>query len=81
MNYLNAAIRVLAEAASPLTSREIVDEAIRRGLVEPKGKTPEATMSARLYTYLQREPSSRIGRAYQPGQGRAGRNSVRCFLE
>lgn len=49
MDYLRAAETVLAAAREPMTVQAITAEAIRRRLLQPPGKTPAATMSARLY--------------------------------
>jgi hypothetical protein len=49
MTYFEAALTVLRRARRPLTTREIVVLAIKGRLIEPEGKTPEATMSAELY--------------------------------
>jgi HB1, ASXL, restriction endonuclease HTH domain len=49
MTFLEAAEVVLRTARKPLTVREITETALRRGLLETHGKTPEATMSAALY--------------------------------
>ena len=54
MTYLAAAEGILASVPEPLTVRAITDAAIGRGLLKPTGKTPIATMSASLYTELQR---------------------------
>ncbi len=62
MNYLEAAIRVLAEANEPLHYAEIARRAIVRGFIEPRGKTPEATMGSRLYVDTKRE-DTRLKRA------------------
>ncbi len=42
MTYLDAALTLLREAGRPMTDREIADEALRRGLIAPAGKTPRA---------------------------------------
>ena len=60
-----------------MTAREITEAAVRRGLLKPAGKTPEATMSAALYT---RAEGSRIQRLAEPGSKRAKRGSVRWTL-
>jgi HB1, ASXL, restriction endonuclease HTH domain len=67
-------MEVLRRAGRPLSTREITETALRRGLIETHGKTPHATMSARLY-----EAASRglIEREYRPGPQRAARGSVR----
>jgi hypothetical protein len=75
--YLDAALQVLREAQNPMTSDEITDEAIRRGLLAPNGKTPRRTMSACLYTWVKKAPSAPIERIFTPGPNRAQRGSVR----
>jgi hypothetical protein len=49
-NYLNAAFEVLRRAKGPLHYGEITKEAMARGLIKPKGYTPEATMRGQLNT-------------------------------
>jgi hypothetical protein len=73
MTYLAAAEAVLKTAKRPLTVREITEEALRRQLIEPSGRTPEASMSATLY----RAQSPHIRRSFTDGPNRAARNSVR----
>ena len=74
MTFLEAAEIVLRTAKKPLTVREITDVALRRGLLETRGKTPEATMSAALYRTPDDGP---IRRESSPGPQRAKRGSVR----
>ncbi len=49
-NYLNAAFEVLRRAKAPLHYREITEQAMARGLIKPKGYTPDATMRGQLNT-------------------------------
>ncbi|MBA2450192.1 MAG: winged helix-turn-helix domain-containing protein [Chloroflexi bacterium] len=79
-SYLDAAVAVLEAIGRPLTAREITDEALRRGLIRPAGKTPEATMTARLYVHARDDPTPRVVRLAEPGPTRARRNSVRWAL-
>jgi hypothetical protein len=81
MTYLDAALAVLKTAQRPLTAREIAAEAIRRGLLKPAGKTPEATMSAALYTRSEPATGQRLKRIFEPGPNRARRGSVRWTVE
>jgi hypothetical protein len=74
MTFLQAAEAVLRSAKKPLTADEITTIAVRRGLIETKGKTPAATMSARLYSAPAESP---IRREFKPGKTRAARGSVR----
>ena len=76
MTYSQAALQILQDAAEPLTTQEIVDEALRRRLVAPKGKTPVATMAAILYV----SPPKGVVRIFKKGRVRARRGSVRWSL-
>jgi hypothetical protein len=78
MRYYEAAIEVLKAAKRPLTVREITDQAIKRGLIRPKGKTPAATMSAVLYVRLRNHPD--LVKLEDQGNKRAVRGSVRWTL-
>lgn len=48
MNVLTAAATILQEANEPLHYQEITQRIIAHGLWQPKGKTPDATVNARL---------------------------------
>ncbi len=50
MSVQSAAIQILKEAGKPLHATEIAKLIIEAGLWKSDGKTPEATVSARLYT-------------------------------
>jgi HJR/Mrr/RecB family endonuclease len=54
MTYLEAARAVLQEAGASLHSSEITQRALDQGLIAPRGKTPEATMAAQLYSAIKR---------------------------
>lgn len=75
MIYYEAAIQILRSVQHPLTTREITELAIERGLIKPVGKTPHATMSAALYQRAQSD--SELIKLEDPGNGRAKRGSVR----
>lgn len=75
MTYIEAALTVLRRAKRPLTTREVLDAAIKAGLVVPKGKTPHATMSAALYERAKSDPL--LVKLEKPGPWRAERGSVR----
>jgi hypothetical protein len=66
LTFLGAARQVLEEAGEPLHPRSILERALAAGLVRTGGKTPDATMAARLYTDIQRQgegsPFVRVGR-------------------
>jgi hypothetical protein len=79
-NFLTAAIEILSSTERPLTAREITAEALKRGLLLTAGKTPEATMSARLYVALARDPNCPVRRVAEPARARARRGSVRWTL-
>ncbi len=54
MDIREAAERVLKEARKPLHVREIARIALEKGLWQTRGKTPHATVGARLYTDINR---------------------------
>lgn len=62
--FQEAAHQILTQAGQPLHHREITERALEQGLVETSGKTPAATMSARLSVSVRQEdsPFVRVGR-------------------
>jgi hypothetical protein len=78
MTYYEAALQILSSARHPLSTREITDRAVKRGLVVPRGATPQATMAAVLYSRLGSD--NRLVKIDTPGNGRAMRGSVRWAL-
>jgi hypothetical protein len=78
MTYYEAAIEVLRAAKRPLTTQEITNRAIEKGLITPSGKTPEATMAAVLYVRLPNDPD--LLKLEDRGDRRAKRGSVRWTL-
>lgn len=48
-SFKDAAYEVLRAERRPLSAQEITSAALRRGLLRTAGKTPDATLSARLY--------------------------------
>lgn len=79
LSFFDAAVEVLREVGEPMTTRQLVDQALARGFIAPSGRTPLATMSARLYTGTQKAGSP-IVRLYAEGRQRATRGSVQWAL-
>lgn len=79
-SFLDAAVTILADAGRPLTAKEIVAEALVRGLLVPTGKTPLTSMTARLYTHVRDAEHPRVVRIFEQGSKRAVRGSVRWTL-
>jgi hypothetical protein len=77
MTYVQAAEFVLKSARRSLDVSAIVETALAKGLIQPTGKTPKATMSAALYGLAKASPRGRIRREYLRGVSRAKRGSVR----
>ena len=48
LTCLDAAVKVLEDAKKPLYYKEITRRAISRGMISPKGKTPDATMNSAI---------------------------------
>lgn len=60
MTYMQAALTILAHADRPLTVPELTSVAVAEGLVRPRGKTPDRTMSSVLYRRLAGDPDAPI---------------------
>ena len=58
MNFLDAAYHVLQSTGETLHYREITRRALAQGLIQTKGKTPEATMRAQLGTSVKQATES-----------------------
>jgi DNA-directed RNA polymerase delta subunit len=50
MGFFDAAQKILREAGKSFTAEEITKIAFEKGLIKTSGKTPSATMGARIYT-------------------------------
>lgn len=73
MTFLDAAEAILREEKRPLHFRELARLAIEGGLIESKGKTPDATMGAVLYQQVKRAAGSgEPSRFRSAGRGKFG---------
>ncbi|MDE2103337.1 MAG: winged helix-turn-helix domain-containing protein [Patescibacteria group bacterium] len=70
--YYMIAVSILREEDRPMSAKEIVDEALRRRLLLPTGKTPLNTMAATLFRHtskgdplIRRVRNPRHSRNYQ----------------
>jgi HB1, ASXL, restriction endonuclease HTH domain len=75
MTFLEAALQILGSSRQPLTTREIMERALRQELIDTRGKTPLATMDAVLYRALRTDGD--LVKLDDPGAARAKRGSVR----
>lgn len=55
MTFAEAAYQVLKQTGKPLSAKEITAAALEQGLISTTGKTPSATMSARLYVDVKKK--------------------------
>lgn len=55
MTFAEAAYQVLKQAGKPLSANEITSIALEKGMISTVGKTPFATMGARLYVDIKRK--------------------------
>ncbi len=60
MNVKDAAVQVLKDTRRPLHAKEIAERIIETGLWSSDGKTPEATVSARLYSDIKKHGGQSI---------------------
>ena len=79
LTYYEAALQTLRSAGRPLTTREITDLAIAKGLIVPTGKTPHASMGRVLYLRVRDDPEL-VKMEQQSRTARARRGSVRWIL-
>lgn len=68
---------VLKETRREMTSKELAEIALRRGLMTSTGKTPDATLAAQLYVRVREQPDGPLRKVAEPGATRARRGSVR----
>jgi hypothetical protein len=80
VSYVEAAVQVLKAVGRPLTTTEITEFAVARRLIDPKGKTPNRSMAARLYLHIRDARPPHIRKTFIPGKARAKRGSVRWTL-
>ena len=60
MTYLQAALTILAHADQPLTVPELTSAAMAYRLIQPRGRTPDRSMSSVLYRRLVADPDAPI---------------------
>lgn len=80
--YIEAALKVLGKATEPMDAKAITREALRLKLLDVRGHTPEASMSAQLYMSIKRQrnrsPFEKIGRGLFALRGGRRRAKVRA---
>jgi HB1, ASXL, restriction endonuclease HTH domain len=78
MTYYEAALEVLRSAQHPLTTREITEQAIERGLIAPRARNPNNAMATELYVRGRSNPN--LIRTGEPGKRWFKTRSVRWTL-
>ena len=78
MTFYEAALHVLQSSHKPLTTQEITQGALERGLIVSRGKTPAKSMAARLYGWLGTDP--RLVKVEDRGPGHTKPRAVRWTL-
>jgi len=72
MTFVDAAYQILKNVGKPLSTNEITSLALKQGLISTNGKTPSATMGARLYVDIKRK-----GNESKFVKGKRGRFALR----
>ena len=67
MNIQDAAVQILKDEGKPLHAKEIVKRIIEAGLWKTKSKTPEATVSAHLYSEIKKHGNQSTFVKVEPG--------------
>ncbi len=60
ITFKDAAYQILREVRTPLTAKEITKIAIEKNLIKTSGKTPVATMGARIYMDIKRKGTNSL---------------------
>ena len=85
VSFIEAARIVLQNVDDPKTPKEITAIALEQGVLETEGRTPEATMAARLYVDINKNPKSifqKVGKGLFTLKKRKGKaDSPLIFLE
>jgi hypothetical protein len=80
MTYLQAANVVLQYTDRPLSVGELTAVAVAQGLIHPRGRTPDRSMSSVLYRHLLADPNAAIvceqGRFWLRGRAPAARRHL-----
>jgi hypothetical protein len=79
MTFYEAALEILKSSSKPLTSKEITQRALERGLIMSRGKTPTRTMESQLYGQLGTDPLL-VKTGDRGPNGRPKRGTVRWTL-
>jgi restriction system protein len=67
MNIQDAAVQILKDAGKPLHAKEITERIMQAGLWITKSKTPEATVSAHLYSEIKKHGNQSTFVKVEPG--------------
>jgi len=68
ITFIEAAYKVLKEKGTPLTADEITKIAFGNGLIDTSGKTPGATMGARIYMDIKRKGNGSLFTKIEKGK-------------
>ena len=73
MTFTDAAYQLLKESGEPRHYRWLTEEALKRGLIVTKGKTPPDTMYASIFTEIKNDiPGKQSSRFIKTGRGMFG---------
>lgn len=67
-SFLDAAHEILRSEKRPMNAEEITSAAISKGLISSKGKTPSATMGARIYMDIKHRGDASIFQKFERGK-------------
>lgn len=79
MNILDAVKKVLIETGHELTVRELAERILAAGLWHSKGKTPDATIGARIYVDMKDNPETTV--FTKPQRGKFGLKSYENYTQ
>lgn len=61
---VEAAYRILKAAKKPLSTKDIIERALKQGIISTKGKTPADTLRADIYQENKRREKRKIDKRF-----------------
>ncbi len=61
---VEAAYRILKAAKKPLSTKDIIEKALKQGIISTKGKTPADTLRADIYQENKRRGKRKIDKRF-----------------
>jgi len=68
-SFIDAALKILKKEGRPMRAREIIDEALKLGLIRTHGRTPDQTLTAILNRLIKEDKVYKSYKITKVGKG------------